>query len=103
MKNVKPIFFYDASLADTITDSVKEAFNYIRNNIQIAIYQNTDGEPPEAGFPKKTAENLKKKEMETIREVAQTSPVRNSKKALAIKLTDDEFSKLTSLRFFPGD
>ncbi|MCX7959437.1 MAG: hypothetical protein N3B13_10355, partial [Deltaproteobacteria bacterium] len=98
LKNVKPVFFFDASLADTLSDSVKEAFNYIRNNIQIALYQDSDSETGETAIQKKSQENLRKKEMETIREVAQTSR-EEFEKGLGIKLTDDEFSKLTSLVF----
>lgn len=98
LKNVKPVFFFDASLADTICDSVKEAFNYIRNNIQIALYQDTDGEQRESGLQKKTIENLKKKDLEIIKEVAQTSR-EEFEKGLGAKLSDEEFSKLTSLLF----
>ncbi|MCX7945309.1 MAG: HDIG domain-containing protein [Deltaproteobacteria bacterium] len=98
VKNVKPIFFFDASLADSISDSVKEAFNYIRNNIQIAIYQGVDGDSSEVALYKKAREGISKRELEIIREVANSSR-EEFEKGLGVKLSDEEFSKLTSFLF----
>lgn len=98
LKNVKPVFFLDASLSDNIADSVKEAFNYIRNNIQVEIYQEGGPQSPDASLPKKTLENLKKKELETIKEVALASR-EEFEKTLGIKLTDEEFNKLILFGF----
>ncbi len=98
LKNVKPVFFFDASLADSISDSVKESFNYIRNNIQIALYQDADGEKAETSIKRKSLENLKKREIEIIKEVAQSSR-EEFEKGLGVKLSDEQFSRLTSLMF----
>ncbi|MGC8928293.1 MAG: HD family phosphohydrolase [Myxococcota bacterium] len=98
IKNVKPVFFFDASLSDNISDAVKEAFNYIRNNIQIELYQGDEQENPDATISKKALENIKKREQEVIREVALTGR-EEFEKALGIKLTDEEYNKLIYLRF----
>jgi putative nucleotidyltransferase with HDIG domain len=97
LRSVKPVFLFDASLADIITDAVKEGFEFMRNSIQVALYQSENGSPKETGV-KKLPENLKKKDLETIKEVALSSR-EEFEKVLGIKLSDDEFNRLIDFNF----
>jgi len=97
LKGVKPVFFFDVSLSDSITDSIKEAFGFMRNNIQVALYQDEDGNPREVGV-KKLPESIKKKELEMIKEVALSSR-EEFERVLGIKLNEEELNKLINLNF----
>ncbi len=99
LKSVKPVFFFDASLGDMIVDSVKEAFDYMRNNIQVALYQEGGEEPIDASSTQRViSEAAKRKELETIKEVVLSSR-EDFEKALGIKLSDAELNALINFRF----
>lgn len=98
LKEVRPVFFLDASLGDMIVDSVRESFDYIRNNIQVALYQEGDVDSNRVSSQKRLIEAAKRKEMETIREVVQSSR-EEFERVLGIHLSDSELNALINVRF----